>query len=71
MELIQLISGNIDAAWFMDVMVFIVIGIIAFLFKDIKNEIRDIKKVQHEQALDIVEIKTELFIKKRRKEEDE
>lgn len=62
METLQLIAGQIDAAWFLDVLVIIVIGIIAFLYKDIRTELKEIKGNQHTQAIDIAKIKTKLSI---------
>ena len=60
--LLQLIAGQIDASWFMDVLVLIVIGIIGFLFKDIKTDIKEIKTVQHTQDVRMARMETKLKI---------
>lgn len=59
-QIAQIVTGPLDAAWVLDALLLIVTGIIAFLYKDIRHELREIKTAQHNQAIDIARIKTKL-----------
>jgi len=58
----QIVAGQVDAAWVLDVLVLIVITVIGFLFKEIKNDIKEIKSGQHKSDIRIARIETKLNI---------
>jgi len=60
--LLQIVAGQVDAAWVLDVLVLIVITVIGFLFKEIKSDIKEIKTVQHGQDVRLARMETKLKI---------
>lgn len=60
--LLQLVVGQVDGAWIVDVLVIIILGVIGFLFKEIKTDIKEIKNVQQNQAIRMARMETRLKI---------
>lgn len=61
-ETLQIVAGQVDAAWVLDVLVLLVLAIIGFLFKEIKLDIKEIKNAQNGQAIRMTRIETRLKI---------